>query len=133
MASDTNIVTIPDDFEFRVIGNFFGFLIASGGLLAGNMMHERSLEYWREDLVPILLTSLLAFRLMRSLFVTMAACMAAPPRPSSPVNRENIQRMHATVAQLPETSGYSPEQVVEEVARRIEKQKADAAKRAAGG
>lgn len=133
MANGTNVVNIPDDFEFRVIGNFFGLLIASGGLLAGNMMHEHSLEYWQEDIVPIILTFLLAFRLMRSLVVTMTVCMSAPPRPPSPVNRENIQRMHATVAQLPETSSYSPEQVVDEVVRRIEKQKTEAAKRAGGG
>jgi len=37
--------------------------------------------------------------------------------------------VHATVAQLPASKGYTPEEVVEEVARRIEAQKANAAKK----
>lgn len=123
-------IRIPADIEYRVIGNAFGLLIASGGLLGGAMMSQRSLEYWREDIVPLGLVFLLGYRLMRNILSTVIACQGAPPRSASPVSRENIQRVHATVARLPETASYTPEQVIEEVARRIESQKAGAVKRA---
>lgn len=41
--------------EFRFLGNLFGALMACAGLLAGTMVHERSLDYWLEDIVPLLL------------------------------------------------------------------------------
>lgn len=130
MANETNVITIPDDIEYRVIGNAFCLLVAGGGLLAGSMMVERSLEYWREDMVPLMLVLFFGFRLFRSFVTTMMACQGAPPRAATPVSKENIQRMHATVAQLPQGSSFTPEQVVDEVVRRIEAQKAEAAKRA---
>lgn len=130
MASGAVEIKIPADIEYRVIGNVFGLLIACGGLLGGAMVYQRSLEYWREDIVPLGLVLLLGYRLMRNILSTVIACQGAPPRPASPVSKENIQRLHATVAQLPEAVNYTPEQVIEEVARRIETQKANAAKRA---
>lgn len=130
MANEAVQIKIPADIEYKVLGNAFGLMIACGGLLAGNMMSERSLEYWREDIVVIVLVVFLAFRLLRTFVTTMTVYAGAPPRPASPVSKENIQRMHAKVAQLPETMGYTPDQVIEEVARRIEVQKAEAAKRA---
>jgi hypothetical protein len=119
-------ITIPADIEFKVIGNAFGVLIASGGLLAGTMVSQGSFEYWQEDLAPLLLMLFLSYRLMRTFVTTMTVYQGSPPRP---VSKENIQRVHAAVAQLPETMSYTPEQVVEEVARRISAQKAEAAKR----
>jgi len=130
MANEAAEIKIPADIEYKVLGNAFGLMIASGGLLAGTMMAERSLEYWREDIVSLVLVFFLGFRLMRNFVTTMTVYQGAPPRPAAPVSRENIQRMHATVAQLPEAMGYTPEQVVEEVAKRIEAQKAEAARRA---
>ena len=129
MANEAIQIKIPADIEYKVLGNAFGLMIACGGLLAGNMMSERSFEYWREDIVAIVLVVFLAFRLMRTFVTTMTVYAGAPPRPSAPVSKENIQRMHAKVAQLPETMGYTPEQVIEEVAKRIEAQKAEAAKK----
>jgi hypothetical protein len=119
---------IPEDMEYKVIGNAFGVLIASGGLLAGTMVSQRSIEYWQEDLVPLVLLLFLSYRLMRSFVTTMTVYQGFPPR-QRPVSKENIQRVHAAVAQLPQTMNYSPEQVMEEVSRRIEAQKAEAAKR----
>lgn len=123
-------IKIPADIEYRVIGNAFGLLIACGGLLGGGMLSQRSLEYWREDIVPLGLVFLLGYRLMRNLLTTVIACQGEASRSASPVSRENIQRVHAAVAQLPEATSYTPEQVIEEVARRIETQKAGAVKRA---
>ncbi|NVN93124.1 MAG: hypothetical protein HXX11_21360 [Desulfuromonadales bacterium] len=130
MANEAVQIKIPADIEYKVLGNAFGLMIASGGLLAGNMMAERSLEYWREDIVAIVLVVFMAYRLMRTFVTTMTVYAGAPPRPVAPVSKENIRRMHAQVAQLPETMGYTPEQVIEEVAKRIEAQKAEAAKKA---
>lgn len=130
MANEAAQIKIPADIEYKVLGNAFGLMIACGGLLAGTMMSERNLEYWREDIVPLVLVFFLATRLMQSFVTTVTVYQGTPPRSSAPVSKENIQRMHATVAQLPESMGYTPEQVVEEVARRIEAQKAEAAKRA---
>lgn len=124
MADGTAEIKIPADIEYRVIGNAFGLMIACGGLLAGNMMSERSLDYWREDIVPLVLALFLAYRLMRNLLTTMIVYQAPPKTRPAPVSKENIQRVHATVAQLPESASYTPEQVVEEVAKRIEAQKA---------
>ena len=122
-------VKIPDDIEYRVISNAFGVMIASGGLLAGTMVSERSFEYWQEDLVPLVLLVFLSYRLMRTFVSTIVAYQDSPPRKPPAVSKQNIQRMHAAVAQLPETMHYTPEQVIEEVSRRIESQKAEAAKK----
>lgn len=130
MANGTVEIKIPADIEYRVIGNAFGLLIACGGLLGGAMMSQRSLEYWREDIVPLGLVFFLGYRLMRNFVTTMNACQGMPPRSTTPVSKENIQRVHAAVARLPEATNYTPEQVIEEVARRIETQKANAVKRA---
>lgn len=128
MAKEAAQIKIPDDIEYRVIGNAFGLLIASGGLLAGAMVSQRSLEYWREDIVPLGLLLFMGVQLVRSLVATMLLYQNTPhPRP---LKRENIHSEAAAVAQLPLTPGYSPEQVVEEVARRIENNRAEAAKKA---
>lgn len=127
-ASVKNI-KIPADIEYRVIGNAFGLLIACGGLLAGAMVSQRSVDYWQEDIVPLVLVLFLGYRLMRTFVTTMTVYQDDGPIRRPGVSRENIQRVHAAVAQLPATMSYTPEQVVEEVARRIEAQKAQAAKK----
>lgn len=121
-------VKIPADIEYKVIGNALGLLIASGGLLAGAMASERSVDYWREDLVPLVLVVVLGYRLMRTFVATMTAYQGDESKPAQAVSRENVQRMHAAVAQLPASMSYTPEQVVEEVTRRIEAQKAQSSR-----
>src|ERR1039457_7351154 len=93
-------IKIPADIEYKVIGNAFGVLITSGGLMAGTMVSQRSFDYWQEDLVPLLLLMVLSYRLMRSFVLTMTAYQGYPPRPKSAVSKNNIQRVHAAVAQL---------------------------------
>lgn len=127
MAKEAAQIKIPEDIEYRVIGNAFGLLIASGGLLAGAMVSQRSLEYWREDIVPLGLLLFMGVQLVRSLVATMLLYQNMPhPRP---LKRENIRSEPAVVAQLPAVPNYTPEQVVEEVARRIEAQKAEQARK----
>ncbi|MDU0460292.1 MAG: hypothetical protein RW306_16310 [Geobacteraceae bacterium] len=113
---------IPSDIEYRVIGNAFGLMFASAGLLAGAMVQQRSFEYWREDIVALLIVAWLGFRLFRNLLSTMMLYKDQPPlRPR--------QQMHAASHVMPEQviAGHIPavtipsaEQVVEEVAKRIE-------------
>lgn len=128
--AESTVIKVPEDIEYRVIANAFGFMIACGGLLAGTMVAERSWEYWLEDIVPLSLALIMGIRLFRSFITTMTVYQGTAPRHRDIVSKENIQREHAIVAQLPHTSSYTPEQVVEEVARRIEAQKAEAAKHA---
>jgi hypothetical protein len=119
-------IKIPEDIEYRVIGNAFGLLIAMAGLLGGTMLNQRSFEYWMDDLVPLLFSAYMAFRLFRNFISTMTLYQdAAPHRP--PVQR--VQADRAAYAQLPAVPSYTPEQVVEEVAKRIEAQKLEAQKR----
>ncbi|HQB39771.1 MAG TPA: hypothetical protein PL053_10920 [Deltaproteobacteria bacterium] len=133
MAETTIEIKVPEDIEYRVIGNGFALLIACGGLLAGTMFAERSLEYWAADIVPLSIAVLMAFRLYRNIVTTLTAYPNCAPNKRPSFTKQDIQREHAIVAQLPESSSYSPEQVVEEVVKRIETQKAEAARKAGGG
>ena len=127
MATKTAVTKIPSDIEFRVIGNAFGLLIASAGLLGGAMVNQRSFEYWFDDLVPILFVTYMAFRLFRNFLSTMLLYQDAAPRRRPAPKR--VQNDHPAFAQLPQVPGYTAEQVVEEVTRRIDAQREAAAKK----
>lgn len=125
-------VKIPDDIEYRVIGNAFGLLIASAGLLAGEMVRLRSFDYWLNDIVPLLVLTWMAFRLYRNFLSTMNAYQDVTPSPSLDHDRqfrESLKSEQAAVAQITSKTGYTPEQVAAEVAKRIESQKAAALKK----
>lgn len=129
--SKTVEIKIPDDIEYRVIGNIFGLLIASAGLLAGEMVRLRSFDYWLDDIVPLLLFIWMGFRMYRNFLSTMnvyqGVTSAAVIRNRS-IN-EVLKSEPAAVAQIAAKTGYSAEQVVAEVAKRIEAQKAEALKK----
>lgn len=121
---------IPADIEFRVIGNAFGLLIASAGLLAGTMVRERSFDYWLDDIVPLAIIFWLLFRFFRNLLSTVTLYRNALP----PVHRASsgatvISPEQVVMGQIPARTVPTPEQVVEEVARRIDAKKADAEKK----
>ena len=139
LEEKTPVARMPDDMECTVYGNLFGIMIALGGLLAGVMVSERSLDYWREDFVSLALLVVLGFRLSRN-FITILS----PPRPEeiSPMPKhsppkqkaplkQHVQQEQAAVAQLPASSGtiagMTPDQVVEQVVKRIKSQKEKAA------
>jgi hypothetical protein len=123
-------IKIPDDIEFRVIGNAFGILIVSAGLLAGEMFRLRSFDYWLDDIVPLSLLVLLSFKLFRNFLSTMNAYQDTPvQRQHNPSGASQVHNEHVIAGQLPAKPSYSAEQVVEEVAKRIEAQKADALKK----
>jgi hypothetical protein len=123
---------IPQDIEYRVIGNAFGLLIASGGLLAGAMVSQRSFQYWQEDIVPLGLLVFMGYRLFTGLVSTMTAYQDAPhhPRKSSPTQNEKVRPDPAVMAKLSAPNPtFTTEQVVDEVVKRIEAQKAEQAKK----
>ena len=115
-------IKIADDIEYRVIANAFGLLIASAGLVAGEMVRQRSFEYWLDDIVPLLFVCWMAFRLYRNFLSTMNAYLDYVPPPSVVRDRkirEALQSEQAAVAQISAKTGYSEEQVAAEVAKRI--------------
>jgi len=125
-------IKIVADIEYRVIANAFGLLIASAGLLAGEMVRLRSFDYWQGDLVPLLLVGWLGFRLFRNFLSTMIAYHDVPT-PHAVVRdrdiRETLRSEKAAVAQIAAKTGYTADQVLAEVAKRIETQKTEAIKK----
>lgn len=125
-------IKIPDDIEYRVIGNAFGLLIASAGLLAGEMVRQRSFDYWLEDIVPLLFLVWMGFRLYRNFLSTMNAYQDYVPSAAVVRERqirETLKSEPAAVAQIAAKTGFTADQVVAEVAKRIEAQKAEAMKK----
>lgn len=124
---------IPADIEFRVIGNAFGLLISSAGLLAGSMVRERSFDYWLDDIVPLAIVLWLLFRFFRNLLSTVTVYRDAPPliqrARSAAAAATAISPEQVVMGQIPARTVPTPEQVVEEVARRIDAKKADAEKK----
>jgi len=123
----------PQDIELSVIGNAFCLLIASAGLLAGSMTANLSLAYWREDIMALAIAVLMGIRLLRSLTDAMAHYQESP-RPvlrhrAEAQERVQVQPEGVVTGQIPAVSSFSPDHVVEEVVKRIEAQKADAAKK----
>lgn len=131
MASSVKTVKIPDDIEYRVIGNAFGLMVASGGLLGGAMVNQRSLDYWQEDFILLALVAVMGFRLFRSFIANMQLYQQAPRHPVHSPVRHAVAPESVAMGQLPPVPGYTTEQVVEEVARRIEANKAKSAKKGA--
>lgn len=121
---------IPEDIEFYVIGNLFGLLIASAGLLAGEMLRLRSFDYWQNDIIPLLLVIWMGFRLFRNFLSTMNAYQHVPEQGQRPAaGTPNIQGEQVIAGLIPAKPSFSADKVVEEVAKRIEAQKAEAIKK----
>jgi len=129
-VAKTAVLKIPADIEYRAIGNAFGLMIATAGLLAGTMVQQRSFEYWSEDIVTILIVAWLFFRLFRNLLSTMTAYKDLPPRRPVRIRSEEPSRTseHLVAGQIPAVTTPSPDQVVEAVARRLDEKRAKAEK-----
>ena len=125
-------IKVPEDIEYRVIANAFGLMIASAGLLGGEMLRQKSFDYWLDDIVPLLLVGWLLFRLYRNFLSTMNAYnnIEIPPAVLRDRQiRETLKSEPAAVAQIAAKTGFTADQVVAEVAKRIEAQKAEALKK----
>jgi hypothetical protein len=123
----------PQDIEIAVIGNAFCLLIASAGLLAGSMAANLSLSYWREDVAVLAITAVMGIRLLRNLMDVMTQYLETPQvlhhQRAETKERVNVQSEGVVMAQIPAVSSFSEDQVIEEVVKRIETQKAEAVKK----
>ena len=123
-------IKISEDIEFRVMGNAFGLLIASAGLLAGEMLRLRSFDYWLDDIVPLLLVIWMGFRLFRNFLSTMNAYQDVPAQEQRHASGPSlIQGEQVIAGQIPAKPSYSADKVLEEVTKRIEAQKAEVLKK----
>ncbi|MDD2852567.1 MAG: hypothetical protein PHY09_11825 [Desulfuromonadaceae bacterium] len=121
---------IPSDIEYRVIGNMFCLLISVAGLLAGEMVRLRSFDYWLNDLIPLLLLTWSGFGCYRNFLSTMIAYHdVLPPEHHSAPNVAHIHGEPVIAGHISSKPGMSTDKVLEQVAKRIETQKADALKR----
>jgi len=119
-------IKIADDIEYRVIGNAMGLLIASAGLLAGEMVRLRSFEYWMNDSVPLLFVSWMAFRLYRNFLSTIMAYQDYVPPPAVARDRkirEALRAEQAAVGEISARTGLSEEEIAAEVSRRVAENK----------
>lgn len=123
-------IKIPSDIEFRVIGNSLGLLIASAGLLAGTMVSQRSFDYWLDDIVPLIFVAWMCFRLYRNFLSTMAAYPDIPAQKTSErFSATSVMSEPVIAGRIASKAAPSPDQVLDEVAKRIASKKADAEKK----
>ncbi len=125
------IKRINSDVEFRAIGNAFALLIILVGLLAGEALHLMSYHYWYDDIIVLILLVWLTYRLFKNILSTMNVYKNAiiPDLHPAP-EREAIQGEEVVSGQIPiKKRIFSPEEVVDQVAKRIEAQKAGIAKK----
>jgi hypothetical protein len=124
--------------EFRFLGNLFGALMACAGLLAGTMMREHSLDYWFEDVVPLLLLCITLRGLIKSAMELAKDSIYYEEQKKQVLDAlAHRDKMAAAMAdgaspELPRISAkskYSEEEVIEAVSKRIEKQREDAVKK----
>lgn len=121
-------IKVPDDIEFRVITNALGLMIASGGLMAGAMVRERSFEFWLYDIVPLLFSCFLAYRLYRTFLTLMMSSESDFGAQQRVRTSEQLRSESAAVARISAKTGFTEQQVLEEVAKRIETKKTEAMK-----
>jgi len=120
--------------EFRFLGNLFGALMACAGLLAGTMVHEGSIDYWLDDVVPLLLFVITLRGLIKSAMELAKDSIFYEEQKKQVLEAlAKQEEMAATMAEgadkeLPlisvkSKSKYSEEEVLEAVSKRIEQQR----------
>lgn len=123
-------VEVSDGPEYRVLASLFGVLLACAGLLVGTMMRERSLDYWPEDIVPLLILMLSGRSLLKGSIELARESMAYTEQRKTveTFRAKQHEMMDVEPMELPKLAaapkaGYSEEEVLEAVAKRIEEQK----------
>jgi len=123
-GQDAGMQQVADGPEFRLLGNLFGAMIASAGLLAGTMMHERSFDYWLEDIVPLMILAIT----LRGLLLNAISLAQI-----SMVYDEKMEMLNKVLAQQPaqavvsdlelplltKKKEYSEEEVLEAVSKKL--------------
>jgi len=123
-------IKIPSDIEFRVLGNLFGLLIASAGLLAGTMANQRSFDYWLDDIVPLAFVAWMCFRLYRNLLSTLAAYPDIPRHEIDEGNSATKIKPEPVIAgRIAAKTVPTADQVLDEVTKRLEAKKKAAAEK----
>lgn len=123
--------------EFRFLGNLFGALMACAGLLAGTMVHELSLDYWMEDIVPLLLLAFTLRGLVKSAMELAKDSIFYEEQKKQVLEAlAKQEEMAATLAgadsELPRIAAkpkYSEAEVFEAVSKRIEQQREEGLKK----
>lgn len=123
--------------EFRFLGNLFGALMACAGLLAGTMMHERSFDYWLDDIVPLVLLFFTLRGIIKSAMeLAKDSIFYEEQKKQVMAAMAKQEQMAASMAgneqELPRISvkpKYSEEEVLEAVSKRIEQQREEAGKK----
>jgi len=117
--------------EFRFIGNLFGALMACAGLLAGTMVRE-GLDYWLEDIVPLLLLVFTLRGLVKSALELAKDSIFYEEQKKQVLEALAKQEERAAALaeaadlELPQIAAkpkYSEEEVLEAVSKRIEQQR----------
>lgn len=140
-AQTDSPVELSDGAEYKVLANIFGIMLASAGLLAGTMFRERSVDYWQDDMVSLLLLLFSgrgfiknSMQLVRDTIVYSEKKQALESFLSRQhqVFDENAGPVNADA--LPaQRKQYSEEEVLEAVGKRIQEQKDKAVKKFAEG
>lgn len=123
--------------EFRFLGNLFGALMASAGLLAGTMMHEGSTDYWLDDIVPLLLLAFTLRGLIKSALELAKDSIFYEEQKKQVLEamakqEEMAASMAETGQELPRITTkhkYSEEEVLEAVSKRIEQNREEGLKK----
>jgi len=123
--------------EFRFLGNLFGALMACAGLLAGTMVRELSLDYWLDDIVPLLLLALTLRGMVKSAMELAKDSIFYEEQKKQVLEAlAKQEEMAATMAgadsELPRIAAkpkYSEAEVLEAVSKRIEQQREEGLKK----
>ncbi|MCE1225177.1 MAG: hypothetical protein LWW87_01685 [Geobacteraceae bacterium] len=123
--------------EFRFLGNLFGALMACAGLLAGTMVHERSLDYWLEDIVPLLLLVFTLRGVIKSAMELAKDSIFYEEQKKQVLEAMAKQEAMAAAmagaeSELPKLASkpkYSEAEVLEAVSKRIEQQREEGLKK----
>lgn len=122
--------------EYRVLAHLFGILLACAGLLAGTMVKERSLDYWTEDIVPLLILMLSGHGLLKgSIELARDAMVYAEQKKTVEAFLAKQKEVLAHTGDQPQLAAkpkakqqFSEDEVLEAVAKRIEEQKEKASR-----
>lgn len=128
---------LSDGAEYKVLANLFGVLLACAGLLSGTMFRERSLDYWADDIMPlVILLFCMRGLLMSSIRLIRESVLYAEQQRTV---KAFLGKQHEVLDQLPgelssaapkasSKQGFSEDEVLEAVSKRIEQQREKAAK-----
>lgn len=131
--NDRAAVELSNGPEYRVLAHLFGVLLACAGLLAGTMVHERSLDYWQSDLVPLLILLITGRGLLKSSMDLMRDSMVYTEKKHVvdaflAKQTEVLSPEPGEMPMLAAKPHYSEAEVLEAVSKRLEEQRSKAAK-----